>query len=120
MPMRMENPCRLVRVNLIYLPIYFLNKLFILNGRISLQLSECLSHVRLVIHVKTKYWLSPFLEFGHFLSWELIPVSRDANLSIIPQRELSIFESPTVIFEPLFFISDGLATFDDLRFDIYS
>jgi len=60
--------------------------------------------------------LDPFFELGHFLSWKLISAARNMNTSVIIKNKLSIFESPSIVFEPLLFVFDTLVSFNFLFF----
>ena len=52
------------------------------------------------------------------MSWKLIAISWYADNSIVSKGKLCIFEAPSIIFKPLFFISDRLSTFDFLAFKL--
>ena len=97
--------------NLIDLIFYRLNKGQILNWGISWNLSLSLGGR---IDIDSYYILNPLFEFGHFLSRELVPASWDVNGSIVVQNELSILEPPSIIFEPLLFVSYIFGSFDVL------
>ena len=56
----------------------------------------------------------PFLELGHFLSREGVSAAWDVNRAIVIEDKLSVLESPSIILEPLFFISDVLRSLDGL------
>lgn len=61
----------------------------------------------------------PFLELGHFLPWELVPVPSDVNWAIVINDKISVLVSPSVYFEPLFFVANWLSAFNALLFKHY-
>lgn len=97
----------------IYMPFNWFNKLRMLYRRISrdlfLSIWSC-------INIKSDNCLNPFFELWHFLTRKLISTPWYMNTSIIIENKLSIFKTPSIIFEPLLFISYILWSFNFLLF----
>lgn len=118
MPVGVEDTRAFISVDFIYFSFYCFNKTGILHWGICGDLSLRFGQVVGVVGVDSEHWFCPFFELGHFLPGELISIACDADNSVISKWEIGILEPPSVVFEPLFFISDGLATFDDFWFEL--
>lgn len=111
--MWMENTRIFIGYNFVDFSFNIFNKLNILYWRISGNLFLSL-WCRINIDSNSVFY--PFFKLGHFLSGKLISATRNMNTSIVIENELGIFESPTVIFEPLLFVFNTLVSFDFLFF----
>lgn len=112
--MWMENTRVFISYDFIDFSFNVFDKLNIFNWRISRNLFLSLW---CRINIDSDSVFDPFFKLGHFLSRKLISATRNMNTSIVIKNELGIFESPTVIFEPLFFVFYTLVSFDFLFFE---
>ena len=112
--MRMEDSRIFASYDFVNMALDGFDELWMFNWRISRDL---LLGFWGGIDIEADDSFNPLLELGHFLSWELIPASRNVNWTVIIQNEFSILESPAVILEPLLFISDVLWSLDGLLFE---
>lgn len=112
--MWMENTRVFICYDFIDFSFNVFDKLNIFNWRISRNLFLSLW---CRINIDSDSVFDPFFKLGHFLSRKLISATRNMNTSIVIKNELGIFESPTVIFEPLFFVFYTLVSFDFLFFE---
>ena len=109
MSMRMINSCQLSWCNLIYFWFELLYKFKALNRWINRNIFLGFNW-RIDINPNNSF--CPLFEFGHFLTRKLVSIARNMDSAIIINNKLSIFVSPTINFEPLFFVPDWLSTFD--------
>lgn len=113
MAMWMENTRVLVCYNFIDFSFNIFDELKIFDWRISRDFFLSLWSG---VNIDSDSVFDPFFKLGHFLSRKLISASWNMNASVIIQNKLCIFESPSVIFEPLLFVFNILGSFDVLFF----
>lgn len=109
MAMRVENTWVFVGDDFVDVAFDWFDKLNIFNWRISRNLFLSLM---CGIDIDPNHSFYPLFKLGHFLSWKLIPASRDVNRTVIIKNKLSVFKSPSIVFEPLFFVADVLGSFN--------
>lgn len=109
--MRVENSGVFAGDDFIDMALDWFDELWVFDGRISRDL---LLGFWSGVNIEADDRFDPFLEFGHFLAWESISAAWDVNRSIVVEDELSVLESPSIIFEPLLFVSDVLGSLDGL------
>lgn len=113
MAVRVEDTGHFIGVYLVYLALYLFDEEEVLDWWVDRDISLGLDRVA---GVDSDDRLDPILELGHLLARELVSASSDLHLPVVSEKELSVLEAPTVVFEPLLFVADRLACLDVFLF----
>lgn len=111
MAMGVVNSSQFIVDNLINLATDGFNKCLIFNRSID---GDVLLWFDGIADIDSDDSLSPLFKLGHLLPGELVSVAGNMHSAIIIDHEFRIFITPTIDFEPLLFVSDGLVPFDFL------